>query len=229
MQSLSTPMSYHRLNRNPLDDMEVFSNLRDLMNYCDTGARYDGQRVAVLNDEFSIMEYVIKNNLPMIDMKGSEPIFRSNITFSGDAAASHGLLIYQHNGNGLWNQSDVFCTDENKLSLINQLEIFRILDAAGNKTFKFYMERQIRDTSTIDVSIWNQNYNPYNDGSSNPISQSVGATVTGLSFNAVTNAWLRTNNSSIYLMPRTTTGVNAEANIITSIYVKAEDYYNAWK
>ena len=64
MPSLDTAMSYHRLKRAPLDDMEVFNDLLSLMNYCKNGARYDGQRVVVLNSTTGPTEYVIKNNIP---------------------------------------------------------------------------------------------------------------------------------------------------------------------
>ncbi len=108
MPSLDTLMSYHRLKKAPLDDTEVFTDLRDLMDYCETGASYDGQRVSVLNGNLGLVEYVIKNNIPIIDMKGSEPIFKT-ITFKGDSSASHGILIYEYNSGELFNENDVFC------------------------------------------------------------------------------------------------------------------------
>lgn len=225
MPSLDTAMSYHRLKRAPLDDMEVFNDLRALMDYCKNGARYDGQRVVVLNDNLGSVEYNIKNNIPMINMKGSEPIFKS-ITFSGDSSATHGILIYENNLGGLWEQNEVFTFNEGKLCLLNQLEIFRILDASGNKSFKFYIERQTRDSDTVFTRTWVQNFNPYIDA--NSVSQSSGATINKMSFTSTTNGWLRTNNSSIYLMPRTSAGVTEENKYITRIYVKAEDYYQAW-
>lgn len=228
MPSLDSAMSRHRLKRAPLDDSEVYNNLRALMDYCKDGARYDGQRVVVLNDTLGSVEYNIKNNIPIINMRGSEPIFKS-ITFSGDSSATHGMLIYENNLGGAWEQNEVFTFNESKFCLLNQLEIFRILDAAGNKSFKFHMERLTRDTDTLFTTTWSQSYNPYNDGSSNAISgASSGATITEMSFNATTDAWLKTNNSAFYLMPRTATGLNTENNFITKIYVKAEDYYQAW-
>lgn len=228
MPSLDTPISYHRLKRAPLDDMEVFANLRNLMDYCKDGARYDGQRVVVLNDTLGSVEYNIKNNIPIINMRGSEPVFKS-ITFTGDSSATHGMLIYENNLGEIWDQNEVFSFNEGKFCIINQLEIFRILDAAGNKSFKFYMERLTRHTDTLFTTSWSQNYNPYIDGASNPISgESSGAVITELSFNSTTNGWLKCTNSAFYLMPRTNNAVIAENNYITKIYVKAEDYYQAW-
>ena len=116
MPSLDTAMSYHRLKRAPLDDMEVFSNLRDLMDYCKDGARYDGQRVVVLNDTLGSVEYTIKNNIPIINMRGSEPIFEK-IIFAEDLQESHGLLIYENNlsaNTNYWSADDVFIFDENQ-------------------------------------------------------------------------------------------------------------------
>lgn len=261
MPSLSSPMSYHRLNRAPLDDMETFSSLRDLMDYCDSGARYDGQRVAVLSsddtelyDELYVdgeqaqadddtlivrtatssisnkyTEYVINNDIPMIDMRGSEPIFKK-FYFNGDSTESHGLLIYENNGNNVWDQGDVFRFDLGALCLINQLEIFRIGNAVNDtKTFKFAIERIYRDSTTSNTYKWSQTYNPYIDGINHKLTQSNTTGVSGMSFNLSENSWLLTNNSNIILMPRTAEAANAEMNIITRIYVKAEDYYNAWK
>lgn len=228
MPSLDTAMSYHRLKRAPLDDMEVFIDLRALMDYCKDGARYDGERVAVLNGTLGLVEYSIKNSIPMINMRGSEPIFKS-ITFNGDSSATHGMLIYENNLGGIWDQSEVFSFNEGRFCIINQLEIFRILDAAGNKSFKFYMERLTRDSDTLFTTTWNQSYNPYIDGYNNSINgASAGAAVNEMSFNATTNAWLKTTNSSFYLMPRTSTALTEEDKVITKIYVKAEDYYQSW-
>ena len=226
MPSLDTAMSYHRLKRAPLDDMEVFGDLRSLMDYCKDGARYDGQRVVVLNNTLGSVEYSIKNNIPIIDMKGSEPIFKS-ITFNGDSSASHGLLIYENNMSGLWNQNEIFTFNEGRFCLLNQLEIFRILDASNKKSFKFYIERQTRNTDTIYTATWTQNFNPYIDASGNSINASAGATISAMIFESTTNGWLKTNNSDIVLMPRTQAGTSQEDKYITKIYIKAEDYYQA--
>lgn len=229
MPSLDTAMSYHRLKRAPLDDREVFTDLRALMDYCKDGARYDGQRVVVLNNTLGAVEYTIKNNIPMIDMKGSEPIFKS-ITFNGDSSAAHGMLIYENNMGGIWSVDEVFNFNEGKLCLLNQLEIFRILDAAGNKTFKFYMERLTRDSDTLFTRAWNQNYNPYIDGTNNSITVAANADINQMSFNTKNSdgIWLKTNNSNFILMPSNNNMVSSENNQITKIYIKAEDYYQAW-
>lgn len=230
MPSLDTPISYHRLKRAPLDDKEVFNNLRDLMDYCKDGARYNGQRVVVLNDNYKSVEYTIKNNIPIINMIGSEPIFKS-LTFDGESSESHGLLIYENNNlSEIWERDEVFSFNEGKLCLFNQLEIFRILDAAGNKTFKFYMERQIRNSDQPQsITRWNQNYNPYIDGSSNIISNKSDVLVSQISYNneSSDDGWIKTNSTSLYLMPNSITSVVSEAEYITKIYIKAEDYYQA--
>ena len=226
MEVLSTPISYHRLNRNPLDDSEVFNNLRDLMDYCDTGARYDGQRVVVLNDNLKPVEYVIKNNIPLIDMKGSEPIFKSGITFSGESVQSHGLLIYEdNNSNGnIWSKDDVFILSEGKLCLLNQLEIFRI-NNNGTKIFKFFLQRGYRNNVFVETEIWNQSYNPYIDGASHI--PTVGGNFE-ISFNETSNVFIRSNKSAYNFMAKTSAIASQEKNYVTKIYVKAEDYYQAW-
>lgn len=229
MPSLDSVMSRHRLMRAPLDDSEIYASLSDLMNYCKNGACYDGQRVAVVDNNLGLIEYTIKNNIPIINLRGSEPIFNS-LNFNGDTSESRGMLIYENNLSGAWEQNSVFCLQDGSLCLLSQLEIFRILDATGNKTFKFYMERTLRNTTQTEVITWNQNYNPYSDNSNNTIpNTSSGAIITEMLFITTENGWLKTNNSDIYLMPKDSISARQERDYITKIYVKAEDYYNAWK
>lgn len=228
--ALSTPNTFHRLNRKPLDDSEVFSNLRDLMDYCNNGARYNGQRV-VVDDGSKSMEYLIKNNIPMIDTKGNDLIFKK-ITFSGDAAESHGLLIYYNNclsGGTPWSRDNIISFDEDKLSLFNQIEIFRILDAAKNKTFKFYMETLQRNSTNPSTYIWNQSYNPFYDTTGHAFGTGAGNQINQMIYNPSGNYLIQTPNSSRYIMPASASAINAEADKITKIYIKAEDYYNAYK
>jgi len=122
MPSLDTLMSYHRLKKGPLDDSEIFSSVKDLMNYCTNGACYNGQRVAVDNGNF-IVEYVIRNNIPIIDMKGSEPIFKSGFNFSEDSNTSYGLLAFEGKASNIINSNN-FIFDEDNLNILSQLEIF---------------------------------------------------------------------------------------------------------
>ena len=236
MASLDTAISYHRLKRAPLDDKEIFASLRNLMDYCDAGARYDGQRVVVIvNDR--IVEYTIKDDIPMIYMMGSEPIFRE-MTFSGDSSPSHGMLIYEYNitnSEYSWNSNDLFSVKQGRLCLMSQAEIFRIVDAVGNKTFKFRMVRQKRgDENAISEVTWSQNFNPYADASSNPVQQVMNATVNKLVYDSTASAsngnggYLKTNNAGICLMPKNSIFAEAETEYITKIYIKAEDYYRAY-
>lgn len=221
MKSLSTPMSYHRLYRSPLDDSEVFDNLRELMDYCDTGARYDGQRVIVLNGELEPTEYVIKNNIPLIDMKGSEPIFKSQ-WFKGDYKESYGLLIYEDNNRdgNTWSPYDVFSLTSGKLCLLNQLEIFRL---GGEFKFSYDMI-PMRDSDIGSTGVWNQSYNPYIDGSSHvPVS----GNGLEISYNPTIDNLIRCNDPLLNLMPRGSSGALRNKNYITKIYIKADNYYRA--
>ena len=232
MPSLDTALSYHRLKKAPLDDREVFTSLRNLMDYCATGASYDGQRVVVV-DNNRIVEYTIKGNIPMIYMMGSEPIFRQ-MTFSGDSLSSYGMLIYEYNmlnSEYSWNSGDIFSVRQGRLCLMSQAEIFRIVDAVGNKTFKFRMVREKRgEESGISETAWNQNFNPYADASSNPVQSSPGVIINKMVYdrNASDGGHLKTNNSSICLMPKDSANAEPETEYITKIYIKAEDYYRAY-
>lgn len=230
MPSLDAIMSYHRVMKAPLDDMEVFPDLRSLMDYCDNGASYDGQRVIVLNTQKHLIpstEYVIVDNIPIIDMRGSEPIFKP-ITFVGDSSESHGMLIYENNMGGAWNYNEVFSLNNDKYCLLNQLEIFRILDANGDRSYKFYIERISRTDGDVITDSWAQTYNPYIDAEDHYIENRNNMKIKEMSFWATTDGWLKTNMTLIELMPRTHNGVNSENNYITKIYVKAEKYYQAY-
>lgn len=230
MPSLDTTMSYHRLKKAPLDDREVFNNLRDLMDYCDNGACYNGQRVTVLSNLHDPVEYVIHRNTPIIDIRGSEPIFE-NLPFSGDSSYAKGMLIYErnHRDNRGWNRDDILFLTDGEFNMLDQLEIFRNKDASGNIIFKFYMIRQRRNSDEIYTATWSQNYNPYIDYDSNPINDiASGNTITAMSYypNYDKNGHLITNNSDIALMPNSQSAIN-EALYITKIYVKADNYYTA--
>ena len=235
MPSLDTPMSYHRLRKASLDDSEIFTNLKDLMDYCKNGASYDGQRVAVITNTLGTVEYVIRNNIPMIDMRGSEPIFKE-LTFDGDNTSTHGLLIYDQILTNVYTLNDIFTFDYDKLCIISQLEIFRIIDsdASNSYKYKFYMERMpiARKTgaSTTDVYTWTQNYNPYTHDNTDNINRTAGDYVREMSFTTSKkyNEHLLTNNTDISLMPIDESIINKE-KYVTKIYVKAEDYYNACK
>lgn len=225
MASLDIPISYHRLTKAPLDDMEVFNDLNSLMDYCDNGARYNGQRVIVLNDQLGFIEYTIINDIPIINTKGSELIFRKYNFDSDDIGDTHYLLIYENNSNEVWDKNDVFTFKNDRLCLISQLEIFRIVDVTGNKTFKFHMEIINKDRTTPTIYYtWSQDFNPY-DGPS--IIESLYDNINKLTFNEGNGCWLRTNRPDFYLMPKTASIAENAFNTTIRIYIKAEDYYQA--
>jgi len=236
MNSLNTPMSYHRLNRQPLDDSEVFSSLKDLMDYCDNMARYDGQRVVVTaNNSHNLpaIEYVIKNNIPIIsNMMGSELIFREDINFFGDSSAnSAGLLIYENNDNGSWKPNSTYIMEEGHLCLISQAEIFR----SKTKSYKFYLERIKRNgflnpgETTKYYCSWEQNFNPFTATGTYPkVGTLLNNGIHSL-FVIQGNDYLDVDTTGLRLMPHTDSELESEKNWITRIYIKADDYYKAYK
>lgn len=202
MPSLDTMMSYHRLKRNPLDDSEIFTNLADLMEYCRTGASYNGQRVAVYENNI-LVEYVIKNGIPIIDMKGSEPIFKElNFGTAQTPNNGVGLLIYENTEKVIWCSNETFKFDDNKLCLLSQLEIFRQTDT---NTFYFVYERISKSNRTV-------------------ISKPFASTSID-SIESIINT--NSDNDTIKIMPSNENDANTEANYITKIYIKADNYYNA--
>ena len=225
MPSLDTMMSYHRLKRAPLDDMEAFNSLDDLIEYCETGACYSGQRV-IVNDSNpfnTIVEYIIKGYvkngntryIPVIDMRGSDYIFKS-ITFDGDSTETHGLLIYECDSDSIWTSNEVFTFNQDKLSIINQLELF------NSNGFKFYIESLNKSTGILSTKTWSQFTNPCKHRYLNAPEYAMYATVTDAYFKIISNG-----NIKVYIMPKNETGTSACENKIIRIWVKAEDYYNA--
>ena len=223
MPSLDTMMSYHRLKRAPLDDMEVFTSLSDLMDYCKNGACYEGQQVAVCDNK--LVKYIIKKYngkyIPIINMNGSEPIFKL-IKFNGDPNQTHGLLIYENNSTEPWTENEVFNFNEDKLCIISQLEIFNI-----DGKYKFYIERLKKETNQIARVAWDQSYNPYTTNKSIPRGPGYTTTdITEMSFYNDGYSYLTANSAAI-LMPYKSDAVDNEKQYTTKIYIKAEDYYNA--
>lgn len=226
MASLDLLTQYHRLYKQPIDDMEVFKNIKDLMTYCRSGAWYNGQRVVVDTLNNKPVEYVIRNGIPIIDMRGSEPIFRWF-----EDKQSHYLMLYEHNGGPLntWNETDVFTFEDGKLCLISQAHIFGIYGASATPSYVYYMEVFNKVTNHIDASYnFTQNFDVFTDGPTHAITQTAGASVNSLSYNSNSEVWLKSNNSSYKLMPRTTAAAGQEQNRIIRIYIKADEYYKAY-
>ena len=120
--TLDTPVNYHRLMKGPLDDREVFATLDDLMEYCNNGARYDGQRVVVVDPIIgTFVEYVIVNNIPIIDLRGSEPIFFKNGTDIYMLLFEENLIDGQKWGKNIW-----FSLEEGRYNILSQTAIFKI-------------------------------------------------------------------------------------------------------
>lgn len=228
MPSLDTAMSYHRLKKSPLDDSEVFSNTILLMDYCDNGACYNGQRVSVINDS-GIVEYTIKNNIPIIDMRGSEPIFK-------EINNGKWMLIYEYNSSGnnefFGGTTYKLRFEEGKFCIMNQIEIFRLVDVNGNKTYKFHIERLKRDTNEVVIdTTWEQNYNPYIYGMDNQIAVAwPGATIDRMSCYKypINDRLVETPDTGVCLMPHAISAAYSERDYITRIYVYAQKYYEAY-
>jgi hypothetical protein len=231
MPSLDTMMSYHRLKRAPLDDSEVFSSVEKLMDYCDTGACYNGQRVSVYDRNNIVVEYTIKKYneryYPIINTKGSELIFKYD-----EYNNEYWLLVYEYNSKSgsEWRKNEVFSFDEEKLCLISQLEIFRLFD--NEKYFELMITRQERNGTDISIDTWIQNVNPYsgNIGDNKGISYSKypsgGSTI---KYNNILNMNYNDSNNPMLLMPYDDWLIKyrRENDFITKIYIKANDYYNA--
>ena len=139
--TLDTPVNYHRLMKGPLDDREVFATLDDLMEYCNNGACYDGQRVVVVDPVIgTFVEYVIVNNIPIIDLRGSEPIFFKNGTDIYMLLFEENLVNGQKWGKNIW-----FSLEEGRYNILSQTAIFKI---NNNYYYNYNIIDKIKNTTT---------------------------------------------------------------------------------
>jgi hypothetical protein len=199
MSALNTPLSYHRVNKIPLDDSEVFTSMANLMTYCKSGAWYNGQRVAV-NFKYYTQTYTIRNGTPIIDLpNGNEWVVRTE-------GSDKYVMVYYHNTDEVYSISDKFSDVSNPFKFIFMDSIAAFEDSG----YSFILEVGSTKHS------WTQQ--------NNPIDEQVTITKNGTSVNKIskapssTNGYIETNVSNIFLMPRST-----NSNIMR-LYVKATKY-----
>ena len=120
---LSTPMGIHRLLREPYDDREIFTSMKDLNKYCKSGARYDGQRVGcIIGDSHFFDRYVqnftISKGFPIIEFDGSELI--------PDNPNAYDVLVYYNNPKIVTNS--MYKSTKSNLNYLENPFQFSILD-----------------------------------------------------------------------------------------------------
>ena len=138
MTALNTPMSYHRVNKIPLDDSSVFNSTADLMSYCKSGAWYNGQKVAV-NLKYYTQTYTIRDSVPIIDLPpGME---WQTITKGSDIYA----LVYYHNTNKVYTTPDLYTLlkDPFQFIFMDSIAVFK-----DNNSLTFFIEKDVNGAVT---------------------------------------------------------------------------------
>lgn len=200
MSALNTPKSYHRVNKIPLDDSDVFASVADLMTYCKSGAWYNGQRVAV-NLKYYTQMYTIRNGIPIIDLPSGNEWF-----IHTDGSDKYVMVYYHNTTNGVYSVADKF-TDTYSAFKFIFMDSIGVFEDSG---YSFILNV---DGTTHK---WIQTNNPIDSQESITVS---GTTVNKISKNpSGANGFIETNVSDIILMPK------ASNTKIIQLFVKATKY-----
>lgn len=244
---LSTPMGIHRVLREPYDDREVFESVYDLIKYCKTGARYDGQRVTLKTNtkigNFGVVaNFTIFNDYPILELPSGQ-LITEDIKVNG--ITNKYVLVYYYNpmmlkqkemvlnnyfvGNNLTNYLTYSINNPFMYSLMEILDIFRINFNEQNYdhyNFDFILKiNSTKDNYTIHIS---QDYNPFNDPQQNNRSRSNNELIyvheiPNYRMHGLLQTRFTTYNNTLqyyYLFPQNT----AQEKSIAALYLKADDY-----
>lgn len=100
---LDTPIGIHRLIRAPYDDREIFESVEDLLEYCESGAYYTGQKVAVIFDTYVQNYTLFKINdraYPLVELPPGYEFRNYN--------NGNNLLVYYSGPGTSWNSIESF-------------------------------------------------------------------------------------------------------------------------
>ena len=217
MASLDTIMSFHRVNSQPLDDSMIFNTIDSMLNYVkNNGAAYNGQKVSVINN-YGIVDYTVCDKIPIIDLKGTEPIFKS-ITFNNTAYAS--MLIYDsgfNNSSSAWTINELFKISAEKYSLFNQLKVI----CNGSYVFEIDISNTSGGVASSKIQ-FDQGFDPiYEFNTSGESGYMI------LNPNITDNSNIILTDKSVNIMPTGTKYTSEQKSNHVKIYAKAQDYYNA--
>ena len=234
LQSLSSPIAYHRLMKSPLDDSEIFTSVTDLMTYCSSGAWYEGQKVSVTVSNGAQYHYQIHNGVPLIiPSKTWEPVWVniSDYTEETSDGGSHGMLIYH------WNDyaGTKYVDSASVATLIEDPDYFSISDTVsvfktnGNFYFMTRIIQRNASTETVYTYLHSQDKDPVEEYSSitNPTQTSAICNPTTLKrLPTSTVNGVRCASSYIRILPLTLSTYSK--NYIVKVYAISDEYYEAW-
>lgn len=125
---ISTPMGIHRLLREPYDDREVFTDITELLRYCKTGARYNGQKVSCVIggmglEKSYIQNFTINNDFPIIEFDNGEHILYGDSMvqiYYYNPCGNHSVRMFDQNKSHYNYLKDPFA-----FSILELIDIFR--------------------------------------------------------------------------------------------------------
>lgn len=169
----STPMGIHRLMAEPYDDREIFTTVSDLIDYCEKGACYDGQRVVCINgyntnnyipavQEFTIKKYLsdITNNIykfkPIIKLDNIELVWKyldgNNYLqiYYYNAFINNKKYITRKSTPSYPLRNSVFLKDPSAFSIYEFVEIFADKDSSNKLTYNLNFKTESDTTINME-------------------------------------------------------------------------------
>ena len=219
-----TPVGFHRLNKMPLDDREVFDNISDFLEYVESGTPYVGQRCVV---RFANYEQPVifkqgrqnsntDNPIPVLELPtGYEHICK----FYND---NHYVMVYYYNGGRTFDllMDQVRFTDSFAWSMLPQASIVAGTDTDIDYLLEYYDD--LAEGGPIEKSYTFRQPNFCHHELELPSNVAVNR-ISSISNN---DAFFTTADPDIVIMPKRVNNwiIN---KCVTRLWVKANDYYTA--
>lgn len=207
-----TPVGFHRVNKMPLDDGEVFDNTTDLFTYVHSGAAYDGQRCIVKLPYYEQPVILKKGRgsilVPILETPpGYEWITKK---YNDDYYA----MIYYYNGGAVFNnkKQQVRLIDGLAWSYLPQAGII-----AGSDVNITYMLEYVENGGEEHVSTFVQaNF------CTNEVPLTGSTAINRISSNSSSKGFFTTNKDDLVIMPK-----KQSDDMIVRLWVKCNEYNDA--
>ena len=242
-----TPIGFHRLYKAPLDNTERFSSNAELLEYCNSGSAYLGQRVVINYGNYD-QEVILKgnNDKPIPVILNTPP---NDFIYKIEGGTPY-ILVYYYNGGSAFTKgkdSAIRFDDPFAYSQLRFAELF-----ANSMNIKFLLEvvSLSPDTSTLFTYTDDDNNaytgyknffmndpKKYNITQINPLdytdsivnSGDVEADVRHMGWTDNNrNAYILTENPSVVLMPKVADNERQARNIVR-LWVDFTQYYKVWR
>ena len=203
-----TVTGFHRLNKMPLDDKEIFENVKDLLTYISSGTAYHGQRCVVKFPYFDQEVTLSKGRgdvlVPVFKMPaGYEWITTKN---GSDIYA----LIYYYNGGSLFTDKNqqVRLTDSFAWGLLPHASLL----ACSDTNIKYLLEYHDDTGEHGPYTFTQANF------CTNTVAVGIGNNINRISSESNADFIFPTPNSAIGIMPKTA------SNTTIRLWVKCNEY-----